>query len=195
MSQSQTEISTETKSVELSQAELTRLVELYDLERYLFDHVSKRFQQERTLSDYDFFAIVIWKSNRAKTKIKRGLAAAAKSASELMREVNQAERPEDKVDVLLASEGLGMAMASAILPVCCSEQFTVLDCRAWDVLEKASVKGLPERYPQDVKEYVAYCEACQRDAAGVRLSLRDLDRALWARSWEDGLRDLIQETE
>ncbi len=49
--------------------ELQRLAKLYSLEGYLFNDVTLQFQQTGTLTPYDFFAIVVWKSNRAKTKI------------------------------------------------------------------------------------------------------------------------------
>jgi hypothetical protein len=56
--------------------EWKRLAALYDLERYLFEAVSPRFQRDRTLSARDFFAIIIWKSNRTKTRIAQGLRVA-----------------------------------------------------------------------------------------------------------------------
>ena len=45
----------------------------YDLESYLFEEVSPRFQETKTISKFDFFCIVIWKANRAKTKIAHRL--------------------------------------------------------------------------------------------------------------------------
>ena len=56
----------------------------YPLEDHLFEVVSPRFGENQTLNSYDFFAIVTWKSNRTKTKIKSGLAASGKSVSTLM---------------------------------------------------------------------------------------------------------------
>lgn len=174
----------------LDGAELRRLAKLYYLESYLFEEVSGRFQQERTLTDREFFSIVVWKSNRAKTKIKRGLAAVEKSVGQLMREVYEAETPEEKVESLLGIWGIGLAMASAILTVCYPTQFTVLDYRAWEALRAAAVEGLPNRYPQSTEQYLDYCEVCGRLAERAGLSLRDLDRALWAKSWEDDLSEL-----
>ena len=45
----------------------------YHLERYLFDEVAKSFEKNNTLSAYDFFCIVIWKANRAKSKVAERL--------------------------------------------------------------------------------------------------------------------------
>ncbi len=45
----------------------------YDLERYLFEDVSKRFRKQGSMSAFDFFSIVVWKANRAKSQIARKL--------------------------------------------------------------------------------------------------------------------------
>ena len=37
----------------------------YDLERYLFEDVHRRFHEEGSIGAFDFFSIVIWKANRA----------------------------------------------------------------------------------------------------------------------------------
>lgn len=178
-------------SVKLDITELRRRLKLYDLEGYLFEEVRRRFEAEQTLRPYDFFAIVIWKSNRAKTRIKRGLADAGKTVEALMQEVSQSDQLQAKVEVLLQIRGIGLPMASAILTVCYPETFTVLDYRAWETLQQASVDGLPESYPQSPEAYLAYCRACQTLADRMGLSLRELDRALWAKSWEDDLLELI----
>jgi len=173
--------------------ELRRLATLYDAKRYLFDIVSPRFAQTGTLPPYDFFAIVIWKSNRTKTKIARGLASIGKTVEALMREVSAASAPQFKIDLLLQVPGIGLAMASAILTVCYPDEFTVLDYRAWDTLRSSNVPGLPSRYPATTTEYLQYCLACKHFAQRVDLSLRDLDRALWARDWEDDLLRLTRD--
>jgi len=175
----------------LDDAELNRLVRLYNLEDYLFEVVSRRFRESQTLDPYDFFAIVTWKSNRTKTKIMSGLANSGWSVPSLMHEVNAATNPQAKVGALLRVWGIGLALASAILTVCYPEEYTVLDYRAWEVLCESGVEDLPRRYPLTVEEYLQYCRACQRLAADKGVSLRDLDRALWAKSWEDDLLELI----
>ena len=48
-------------------------VRYYDLESYLFEDVRQQFQSEGSLSAFDFFSIVIWKANRAKSKIAKRL--------------------------------------------------------------------------------------------------------------------------
>jgi hypothetical protein len=178
---------------ELDSEKLTGLVNLYNLESYLFDTVSRSFEREGTLSSYDFFAIVIWKANRTKTKIKEGLKASGNEVGALMQEVSRGETLKAKVEALTRVWGIGLAMASAILTVCYPEQFTILDTRAWKTLQGKPVPDLPERFPATSEEYIQYCEACRKFAAERHLSLRNLDRALWAKDWQDSLLTFIKE--
>ena len=71
----------------------------YDLEKYLFETVSSRFAEEHSLGAFDFFCIVIWKANRAKTRIARRLIAAG---------------PYEDLDT--AAKALTGAIANAELP-------------------------------------------------------------------------------
>ncbi len=73
-------------------------------------------------------------------------------------------------------------MASAILSVCYPQEFTVLDYRAWETLQGMGVTGLPVQKPNTVDAYLHYCQVCCMFAAEHNLSLRDLDRALWAKN-------------
>jgi|SRR5665647_1371909 len=41
----------------------------YNREKYLFTVVHQKFQLDHFLSVFDFFCIVIWKANRAKSKV------------------------------------------------------------------------------------------------------------------------------
>jgi hypothetical protein len=182
----------DTRSAGLDSVELAECLKLYYIEDYLFKQVHPRFGDGGAMEPFDFFAIVAWKSNRTKTKIKKGLDDAEKTVQGLMGEVAQAKTPRDKVEVLLQVWGIGLAVASAILTVCDPDEFTVLDYRAWDVLEGASLQGLPEHYPATSDEYLDYCRVCRQLAERVGMRLRDLDRALWAKSWRDDLRELVQ---
>jgi thermostable 8-oxoguanine DNA glycosylase len=111
-----------------------------------------------------------------------------------MREVSQEGTLDAKVQRLLSIPGIGIPIASAILAVCYPEQFTILDRRVWETLKEASVEGLTPGFPQDAAGYLQYCQACSHNADKARLSLRDLDRALWAKNWEKDLRSMINES-
>jgi hypothetical protein len=45
----------------------------YDLENYLLGDVRTRFQATGWISAFDFFSIIIWKANRAKSRIAKRL--------------------------------------------------------------------------------------------------------------------------
>ncbi|MCI0644962.1 MAG: hypothetical protein L0346_08795, partial [Chloroflexi bacterium] len=63
--------------------------------------------------------------------------------------------------------------------------------RAWATLQQEEAEGLPGRWPQTAEDYLQYCLVCRRLAAQANLSLRELDRALWAKSWENDLRQFV----
>ena len=171
--------------------ECRRLARLYDLERHLFDEVSARFRRDGTLSVADFYAIIVWKSNRTKTKIKKALKEAGLSADTLMSQVAGAKADITRLRLLNKVRNIGLPIASAILTVCYPDRFTVLDYRAWQSAVAEGMPGLPDAFPETAPEYLQYRDACQAFAERVGLSLRDLDRALWARSWEKDLQALI----
>jgi hypothetical protein len=47
----------------------------YDLEKYLFEDVARRFQKDGKLDAFDLFSIIIWKAERAKSKLAKRLIA------------------------------------------------------------------------------------------------------------------------
>jgi hypothetical protein len=53
----------------------------YYLEDYLFSEVRSRFHKQGYLSAEDFFCIVIWKANRAKSKVAARLLSMGKQLS------------------------------------------------------------------------------------------------------------------
>lgn len=79
-------------------------------------------------------------------------------------------------------------MASAVLAVSIPDVYTVLDARAWASLEMLGLEKMGLRAPQtsaqahldDCETYGAYLEACKRLATELQVSLRTLDRCLWA---------------
>ena len=180
-------------STKLDLAMLKHWIKFYHLEDYLFDEVRQRFVERHTLDSRDFFAIVIWKSNRSKTKVKAGLSEAGKSVEELMREVSREPKPAEKVKALLDIKGIGIPIASAILAVCYPKNFTVLDYRAWESLQNLPIDKHPCSNPYDTLGYLEYCEACKDLADQFGMSLRELDHALWGKSWEEDLNELVGE--
>ena len=97
-------------------------IDFYDQERYLFEVVGPRFRAQNALSAFDFFCIIIWKANRAKSVIARRLMAKQKSSLDqavqaLTRQIARATSDQDRLEVLTEDWGFRLPMASAILTV------------------------------------------------------------------------------
>lgn len=122
---------------------LEKYLKYYFLEDYLFNEVYENFKYRNYLKPEEFLAIVIWKSNRAKTKFKiksRGELNAEKikiATKELYSLAKNCEKNEEKMlGVITELSGIGIPTASAILTVCYPNYFTIIDYRAKESLMK-----------------------------------------------------------
>ena len=170
---------------------------LYSLESYLFSHVTQTFHANGWLSAFDFFCIVIWKANRAKSKIARRLLATtgAKTLEDAVSLVTSTlaatPDPRERFDLLVDRWGLRLPMATAVLAVLYPNEFSVYDYRVCAVLaHECGVTGLDKlgnvvNSDHRWEGYQAFLGAV-RDAAPGR-SLRSADRALWGTSFASDL--------
>lgn len=83
------------------------------------------------------------------------------------------------VAVLVGLQGVLVPVASAILTAIDPERYTVIDFRALQALGSKSTN-------RSVDFYLTYLGACRRLAEAHHVTLRDLDRALWQWSDEQG---------
>lgn len=166
-------------------------LQIYQLETYLLDTVRLRFQQQGNLSAFDFFCIVIWKANRAKTKIAKRLIAKSggKTLEEAVHQLTTGiycqETPKDRLLYLLQEEwGFLLPMASAILTILYPDDFTVYDVRVCDALgdhqQLANISVA--KFEQLWAGYIRFRDAVKQ-AEPDGLSLRDKDRYLWGKSF------------
>jgi len=168
----------------------------YDLERYLFDTVSPRFARDHTLNAFDFFCIIIWKANRAKTKVVKRLLAHDNSADlntavkGLVTTIAAAPTSKQKLQILINDWGFLLPMASAILTVLYPEEFTVYDIRVCDVLNNFHSVANKFKFESIWTGYSQYIAAV-REKGPTALSLRDKDRWLWGESFYNELREDI----
>lgn len=168
----------------------------YDLERTLFEIISPRFEAERSLTAFDFFCIVIWKANRAKSKIARRLLAHGNytdldsAVRTLSSEIANTPSSKDKLHVLIGRWGFLLPMASAILTVLYPADFTVYDARVCDMLGDFKWVVNRTRYDDLWDGYARY-SAAVKQAAPAELSLRDKDRWLWGKSFFEELQEDI----
>lgn len=164
----------------------------YDLDHYLFSLVTKRFEQEHTLNAFDFYAIIIWKSNRTKNKVRDGLKAANLSPSQLLKQVHDISDDREKMCRLNKVRGIGIPIASAILTVCYPDRFTVLDYRAWSALYQFK-RVSKQAMPHGIKKYFdQYLPECTRLAKKMKMSLRETDKALWGWSQRQDIKKVAR---
>jgi len=168
---------------------LEKYLKYYFLEDYLFNEVSKNFQKRGYLIPEEFFAIVIWKSNRAKTNVRRGIEKSKKTIRAITSEVFRAKTPEQKLNALTSIPSIGIPMASAILTVCYPDDFTVADYRACTALKDfgEEIIGNPTA---KILTYFEYLEKCKKLARKYNFSLRNFDRILWAKDFYEGTNGL-----
>ena len=166
----------------------------YDLETYLFGTVTQRFRDWGYLAARDFFCIVIWKANRAKSRVRPTMMTRAKADLETavyQLTTGLAGLPvgEARLRYLIEAWGLRLPMASAILTVLYPDEFTVYDVRVCDILRDSQLgdfHGLAEmtQFARLWPRYQAF-RAAVAAAAPPGLSLRDQDRYLWGRSFAE----------
>ena len=167
----------------------------YFQEDYLFSKVNKNFQENHFLTPEEFFTIVIWKRNASKTKIVKGIKESKKTIKFLTKKIFESTEREDRLKILLNIKNIGIAIASAILTVLYPNEFTIIDYRVKKSLKKLGIK-LPGKIEENSEDYFRYVDICKEIAIKRKLSLRNLDRILWAMDFyegENGLKDITKD--
>jgi len=163
----------------------------YYLESYLFAEVAQTFRMNGYLAPEEFFAIVIWKANRAKTTVKRKLTKGgrdlASSVKNLTQQIQTATTDEDKLRILVDDWQFRLPMATAILTVLYPERFSVYDVR---VREQLGIKDFVDHKGQVDRYFREFLPKVQAEGKGE--TLRDKDRYLWGKSWHEDLQKLVQ---
>jgi hypothetical protein len=173
-------------------------LKLYNLERYLFDDVTTSFQNNRKLSAFYFFCIIIWKANRAKSKVALKLIAHDEDVGNdlntiverLTSAIANAQNDKSRMCILIEDWAFRLSMASAILTVLYPNSFTVYDVRVCDELQDHHKVQYKTRFEDLWAGYQAYL-ADVRSKESTAHALRDKDRTLWAKSFEKQLNDDI----
>lgn len=126
------------------------------------------------LSRNQFAAIVGWKTrNRQKG---RALLNAATYVEEVTRISFSTSESRLKIEVLRLLDGVQWPTASAILHFCEPDHWPILDYRAlWSLSQ-------PDDQRYDFELWSSYTEYTRKLATQSQVSMRTLDRALWAYS-------------
>ncbi|MGB5931830.1 MAG: hypothetical protein WBH57_02020 [Anaerolineae bacterium] len=179
-------------SFPLDKAERERLRKLYWVEKYLFEDVHDKFKTGELIDDFDFYSIIYWKRNPSKPKIRDVLAELGKGPQDLLDEVRKAEGDKAKVEVLTKVKHIGPAIASAILAVCYPDDFTVVD---QDVLTLVKDWGWLSDDSLTRERYLEYNQKCKEWSGKLGMTLREMDRVLWAKAWKKRLERWLSETD
>lgn len=164
----------------------------YDLEGYLFGEAHDRYHRKHELGAFDFFSIIMWKANRAKSRIAHKLLAARPDQSldatcrELTRGLWEAPDAKARLFLLRLPPPIGrwdffLPTASAVLTVLWPSEFTVYDQRAREQLPGFERLGDLTDPDELWKGYQSFVDAVHAAVPGP-LSLRDKDRTLFGRS-------------
>jgi len=164
-------------------------LELYDMERYLFDVVKTAFHQNGKLSAFDFFCIVIWKANRAKSKVALKLLSRDDNgrmdlnaiAEDLTSAIAKARDDKERMRILIERWDFRLPTASAILTVLYPETFTVYDIRVCNELANHHSVQNRSRFYALWTGYQLYLDDVKRREPAIP-ALRDKDRTLWAKA-------------
>lgn len=175
--------------------------QFYDLESYLFNVVRERFQAQGWLGAFDFFCIVIWKANRAKTNIAKRLRKEIDTDLETAcRKLtgNIAQRPDakEKLHYLLTDAGFYLPMATAILTVLYPEDYTIYDFRVCESIKALkctdySKLGRGSRFDKVWTGYQGFIESVRTNTP-ANLSFREKDQYLWGKSFKEQLEEDIK---
>lgn len=158
----------------------------YFLEDYLLKEVRKNFMQRHFLTPEEFFCVIIWKSNRAKTAIKNKLLKRGPLdvvIKDMTEQLFKAFKHRERLRILLRDWKFNLPMATAILTILYPEDFTVYDKRVRLQLEQEEIYGI-KRY------FEKFLPAVQR--VKTEKNLRDKDRFLWGKSFYEDLKKFLR---
>lgn len=164
------------------------------LERHLFGAVHNRIDSNRQLCTEDFLLIASWKSNRAVPCVATNDRLPGTIAAATHRAFVDDLTASDRLGELTKLHGVGVRLASAVLTVFRPDKYSVLDWRVLDSLKQedesttadsGSTVAFGARRPGWWDgNYALYLKGCSAIAAREGVTLRNLDRSLWRRSFE-----------
>ena len=154
--------------------------DLYEEEVVRLESLPTAFE-EGTWSREDLEWIIEWKVGVFRKPILKHLHK--NSEDEIRARVEEAVHGssiQSKVKALTSLTGIGVPVASAILLFINPSRFTVIDERAWNVLQETGYFSQDLSDDPTIEEYLLYLGACRALANEHDVSLRTLDMALWA---------------
>jgi len=136
--------------------------------------------EPRSLDKDHFVDLAVWKSPRPKPRYKR-------NDGDLVCEVTQiafqASDESLRVHVLMALDGVGMPVASALLHFAFPDRYPILDFRVVRTLRRAGRWQGGEAPDFTLDEWLKFTKVMRDLARELGVHMRDLDKALWVFDW------------
>lgn len=165
-------------------------LKIYSLEKYIFEDINKHFRCRGWLFAEELFCIVIWKANRAKSKIaeiikdkRKGRESFQAIVKRLTGEIFRASTNKEKMRLMIKEWGFSLPMASAILTALYPDDFTVYDTRVCSIIDTHKHLSSRKVFDNLWQGYEEYKSKVKSYDTGGCSSLRDKDRYLWGMSF------------
>jgi hypothetical protein len=167
----------------------------YDLENYLINEVSQKFHRKGHIDVFDFFCIIIWKSNRSKSRIaklvQKGDSNMNKTIKELTSSLFKEETKRGKLKILVKDYKFRLPIASAILTILYPKDFTVYDDRVCHTLSEFKNLKNKTNFETLWNGYEKFLIAV-KNYGNIDNTLREKDKMLWGRSFYNNLKNDIE---
>lgn len=162
----------------------------YNLENYVRNIVRKKFGQQGYINGFDFFCIIIWKANRAKSKTAERLlkekANLDLTCKELTQKISKAPCAKERLRILFTDYKFLLPTASAILSVLYPDDFSVYDIRVCGILNDFTKLSNKTNFEKLWKEYEKYLIAVKAYNTSKK-NFTEADQNLWGKSFYDEL--------
>ena len=155
---------------------------------------------KKSFTPFELFAIAIFKANRNKGRIKKGIQNgknSVKKISSIVASINLEDdlSKKEALNQLIEMPGIGIPMASALLSVAYPDNFTIVDYRTIDGLKDFFEIGFPSTLDprSNIDGYFLYIHECRKKSVELKISLRKLDQMLWGYSFFKDLEKYVKD--
>jgi thermostable 8-oxoguanine DNA glycosylase len=131
----------------------------------------------KSLDKERFLKLAGWKSERPKPRYERNSSAFVREVTEL---AFQASDDRLRMHILMALDGVGMPVASALLHFAFPDRYPILDFHVVRTLRRAGLWRRGEAPDFTPAEWLEFTQLMRRLASRLGVHMRDLDKALWA---------------
>lgn len=162
-----------------------------DLERHLFTEVASTVASNGYMEPQDVLLVASWKTDRSLPCIAMNEQVLGTLATKTRDAFADGLGVAERVRRLRTIHGIGVGVASALLTVFRSEEFSVVDWRALQTLRRHGESAGQDEFTDRTnawwyENYELYLDGCLGISRREGVPLRDLDRFLWRWSRDHG---------